>query len=500
MLPSLVMLVGVFFPEGELTLSMAATVFSHPRRLELLLTTLGVIAGTLIVALGLGVPAGFLCFRTAIPGRRWLALAALPAATVPLYVTTTAWITLLGSQFWFTLPTAIAKAVGVSWIQGVAYVPLVMLVSGIAFSIGQADAEELALLETGRFQVFRHVALPQALWGISAAAVTISVLAFTDITVTDTLAVRTYPEETFVQFELHASPWRGTATSLPIIVLLAGAGWLLWYHLRHHERWRTSRPPPLYPLPPAMRLLAMAFLGVLVGIFLVPLGSLAAGVGSWSNFANGVGAVYPELLFNLQVTPAAAVLAATVGFIWANLMVWRPRTRWYLGPMLILLMATPAPVVGMGLIHLFNHAGLPGMIYDSSLIVVLAHLIRSLPLAVIILLPALQAMPREWDEAALLDGAGWLQRLIHITTPACWRSVALAFALACILSLSEVGASVLVVPPGTTTVTVRFLSLIHWGAYSDVASLCLLMLAAVAIPALALTLLLRRWLLARLGE
>src|SRR3546814_18243767 len=45
-------------------------------------------------------------------------------------------------------------------------------------------------------------------------------------------------------------------------------------------------------------------------------------------------------------------------------------------------------------------------------------LFRSFGYNMIIFLAALQTVPRELDEAARIDGAGWLTRLRHVTRPA----------------------------------------------------------------------------------
>ena len=59
--------------------------------------------------------------------------------------------------------------------------------------------------------------------------------------------------------------------------------------------------------------------------------------------------------------------------------------------------------------------------------------------------------------------------------------------MAAVLCVGEIGSSVLVVPPGWDTVTVRFFTLIHYSLYADVAVLALglmgLSLAAGAIVA-----------------
>ena len=75
-LPALVMLLGTLLKNGAPSLEHLRHAFGSPGRLLVLLgNSLAVAGATVGVALGLGAPLGFLCFRTDLPGRRaWVRL------------------------------------------------------------------------------------------------------------------------------------------------------------------------------------------------------------------------------------------------------------------------------------------------------------------------------------------------------------------------------------------------------------------------------------------
>ena len=121
----------------------------------------------------------------------------------------------------------------------------------------------------------------------------------------------------------------------------------------------------------------------------------------------------------------------------------------------------------------------------------MAMLPRTLPFALVIVWAALDAVPRRLDELALTDGAGWTRRLAHVWVPAAWPGLAAAFLVCYAAAVAEVGAAVIVSPPGREVLSVRTLTLAHYGVYANVASLALAMVA-LALPAAALL-----WLAAR---
>ena len=87
--------------ESGLTLVHLREAFAYDHLRALLLHTLGVVLVTGLTAVGVGLPVGFLCFRTLVPGRRLFLLVAATMAAIPLYVSATGWMTLLG-DVWIT--------------------------------------------------------------------------------------------------------------------------------------------------------------------------------------------------------------------------------------------------------------------------------------------------------------------------------------------------------------------------------------------------------------
>ena len=92
------------FWEGGPSLVHLRAGFASPERLQaLLLHSALVSAVTVVVAMGLGLPMGWLCWRSDAPARRGIIAVTVGVAALPVYIVVTAWMAALGSGWWFTL-------------------------------------------------------------------------------------------------------------------------------------------------------------------------------------------------------------------------------------------------------------------------------------------------------------------------------------------------------------------------------------------------------------
>jgi iron(III) transport system permease protein len=106
---------------------------------------------------------------------------------------------------------------------------------------------------------------------------------------------------------------------------------------------------------------------------------------------------------------------------------------------------------------------------------------------------ALRSVPGEVLDAAAVDGAGPWSRLLRIALPMRRPAVGVAWLVALAVALGDLAASILVVPPGVTTLSIRIFGLLHYGVEDQVAGICLALVALFAAVAAAAVHLLRRW-------
>lgn len=472
----------------------------------------------LLAALGMAIaipPGAFLGValeRTSVPGRRFLRAALLLALFVPLPVHAVAWQIVLGS--WLPPlaldPGAIAwrpwnqGLLPAAWVHGMAAVPWVAAI--VAASLRHADSalEDEARMTGGPRAVVRHVLLPRVALAVAASAGFVAVQAATEIAVTDAMMVRTFAEEVYAQFVGYpAGLAAAVAATLPAWIAASLAAVAL-------ARPLANRFLPPESVAPATRMYhASAVKSFLVwtvafAVVALPLAALVwkAGVtaGGWS-FAN-LGAQLKLTLRLSGGTLASGLLAAGLSGLAATALAawfcWRFRER--IGLVVAVAVAVafvPAPLVGLGLKEFIGQLlnaeewvlrtlgvtldfpPLRSALYDqpSPLPGIWSCAIRFFPVAVAILLPALRGIPKELHEAAKLDGASaWG----HVGWPMLRNAAGMSVAAVAALSLGEVGASKLVVPPHRTVYILDLFNQMHYGTESGVAAMSLVQIAATA--------------------
>lgn len=525
---ALVLLMAVVVPAGMPFVEL----LSHPpswqagaetRRLVLLAgNTLRLVAGTLALALPLGITGAVLLYRTDLPLRHGLRFLTVLTLFVPLPLLASAWQAALGTGGW--LPVAVwstpppgdpdlastgsgwkpwAQGLGAAiWVHAVAGLPWVVVLVGQALSWVERELEEDALTVARPWQVLRFVTLRRCQAAIVATGIWIALLAATEITVTDMMQVRTFAEEVYTQFV--GGDREGLARAVLVTVPLVAATWVLvlaaaWHWERNLPPLETHAGSPLlFPLGKARWPCLAGVLAVVILLAGVPLASLIWKAGlagsppTWSAdvaFRHVVrvfqirGALVAE---SLLVAGLAGGIATSLGLVLCWLAVG---TRWFQAGVLSLMAAIwalPGPILGIGLKEAINRVidlvpsdlVATALYYGPSPLPVLwAYLLRFFPYAVAVLWPVVRLLPKELRDAARVDGMRPRQELRLLVLPLTWSACLRAGLAVAVLALGELSASKLVETPGSQTFAHEVFTQMHYGVTNDLAALGLVLLA-----------------------
>lgn len=238
----------------------------------------------------------------------------------------------------------------------------------------------------------------------------------------------------------------------------------------------------------AIALFALTY-GLPVGVI-----ALASFSGQW----NGVLPSQPSVahyLHALRGTSAAqlrtslltAALTSGVALIagaWAALAVRAvgPRCRRLADVFFFLPSALPSVSIGLGLLVAFSQPplrlnGTPGIVFIAHFVIVSAFSYGSVS-------AGLARLPRELEQMAHSLGARPATCLARVTLPLLAPSLGAALSLGFALSMGELGATLLVYPPGWVTLPVGIFALSDRGAIFDAAALAMLLGAATLVVVL----------------
>jgi iron(III) transport system permease protein len=479
------------------------------RPLGLAFQTARLVVATEAIALPLGVALAFVLFRTDVWGRRGMLGIVALAAFVPMPLNATAWLGAFGnagrSQA-MGLGVLLDGWSGAAFIHAMASLPWIVAIVGIGLRAVEPDLEESARLDLPPWRVVLQVTLRRSLGALAAASLAVLVLTAGDMSVTDLLSVRTYAEESYTQYQSGNSP-RAAAVALPPLfafgaLILVGVRSLLKVDpariLSASDRsrdWRLGH----WRLPTGLAVMATFGNVVALPIFSLiwhagrVVDRLRPGEPRWSlsGFEATLARTSAELFGGMLSRPFRAPMVSslilsgvaaclTVALAWS--LAWLARKpgpwRWITAATVALTLAVPGPVAGMALV--VAYLPIP-WVYDSPMRVVLAYMLRTLPYAVLVLWPAVRGLPKEYFEAATLEGYDDFGQARRVAIPLTLGAIAAAWGVTFALALGELPAANISAPPGIMLVSVRIWELLHRGVESHLAGMGLVMLAVVAL-------------------
>jgi len=448
------------------------------RQRGLLLNTALLGIGTAVTATLVGVPLGVALARVSLPFKASTRILLAAPALLPTYIIGLAWLSVSQASWMHGLPAAII-------VLTVVFYPLSMLMTEAALRAIEPRLEEAASLTATPSRVLSRITLPLVFPSILAAALVVFVLAISDFGVPALLRVPVFTTEIFTAFAALYDSARATALAVPLLLLtlsvalvsvrLAGDRFVVTRRglaggeLQSFERWRP------------------AFVGALAAVVLcalalpvVALAREARHISSWMSVIDGSGeAIRNSLLLAAAGATIVCVLALGLGY--ARTLATRA-VGVAADVVLIVMFAVPGTIAGVALIELWNRGGVAGAVYATNGMFLLVYLAKFTPLAALAVAASLRQIPASHQEAAAVSGAGWSRTMTHIVLPQIRPGLLAAWVIVFTLAFGELGASVLVTPPGESTLPIRIYTLIANTPPSQVAALALLQIGVIVCP------------------
>ncbi len=185
-------------------------------------------------------------------------------------------------------------------------------------------------------------------------------------------------------------------------------------------------------------------------------------------------------------TGLVASSAALVMGTWAALALRLQGERWQkrLGWLFFVPSAVPSVSVGLGLLVAFSQR--PVLLNGTVAIVMIAHFVLISAFTFGNVSAGLSRLPPDFEQIASSLGARPAFRLRHVTLPMIAPYLLAAFGLSFAMSMGELGATVMVYPPGWVTSPVTIFSLTDRGAVFSGAALTIVLIATTLLLLLAL--------------
>jgi iron(III) transport system permease protein len=223
---------------------------------------------------------------------------------------------------------------------------------------------------------------------------------------------------------------------------------------------------------------------VALGIPVMVLVREAMGAASFSAILAGSGLAITNSLVLAAIGATAVVsVAVWLGYVRARA---RGRAGQLVDVLFVTAFAVPSTIIGVGLIGLWNRPGILGAGYGTDVMFILGYLARFLPVAALAVAASTRYVPVSHEEAAAVSGAGWLRTMIRIVLPQVRPGLLTAWVITFVLAFGELGVSILVAPPGESTLPIRIYTIIANTPSSHVAALALLQTTVILAPVVVL--------------
>lgn len=388
----------------------------------------------------------------------------------------------------------------VAGIHAVAVIPWVALLVAIGCMRIDRSEEEQATLDGGVARVITHVILPKLRPFLLVAALWTVVPIMTEMVVSNLFQVPTVAEQVYLDVSQGTvRPMTYLASfvvcTLPLLLATAMLTWRLpsWRDVNFRIRHFSATDLPLTN----RRVMGGCVWGIIVLLVFVPIANLIAKAG-WTPYVNDGGetrygwtwqrflatAEESVTLFLPEYGWSAglALLSSAFALVLAGCLfyVTQGGTKRRSGVALLLtaMFAIPGPMVGTLVIWLLNRSTPPvlGWLYDRTLSApLLAQQFRLLPLAWILVWAIMRGISNGVWEQAKLDGLGIWATIRTVVWPQTRSHWFVAWVLLFVLSLGELSCSILVLPPGVTTVSMRLFEMLHFGMRHQDSGICLVL-------------------------
>lgn len=465
-----------------------ASVVLRARTLELLIRTAGLAVAVTAAAIVIAVPLAWFTTRSDLPWRRFWGVATALPLVIPSYVGGFAFVAALGPRGMLQSalsPLGVDRLPEIYGFPGAWLVltlftyPYVLLTTRASILGLDSSLEEAALtLGKTRWEIFWRVLVPQLRPAVAAGALLVALYTLHDFGAVSLLRFDSFTRAIYVSYR---GSFDRTAAAILSLILITLSLLIVAaesrsrrradYHRIHSGGGRRTLTIPLG----GWRWAVFAGCTFLV---LISLGIPVVVIGYWLfRGTTGANAIEPTLTaaFNtLRAAAAGTILCLLAAWPVAALSVRHPgRTSRFIETSSFVGYALPGLVVALSLV--FLTARWVPFLYQGLGLLALAYGVLFLPQAVGAMRASLLQVSPQLEEAARTLGAGRAGTFFKVVLPLVRPGVLAGSALVFLTAMKELPATLLLSPPGFSTLATRV-----WGATTDA------FFARAAAPALVL--------------
>lgn len=428
------------------------SLLSRSSVLTLLWNTVRLAVAVTALTAVIGTGAAWLTERCELPGRRAISVALILPLVIPDFVV--AWT-------WSSVFPAVHGYLGAVLVMTLGLYPLVYLPMAAAFRLADPGQEEAGRsLGLSRRAVFVRISLRQARGTLLGGCLLVCLALLAEYGAFENLGYQTFTTAIFTRLQVGFDPAGACALALVLvalsIVVLVGEAMFREKGLLHQAGGEVGRPPRRLRLGRG-RLPALLFTLAVVGFALAfPL----VVIGFW--LAESQPSTLPATVsvasaagYSALYSGAGAFIATVLAFPLCLLAARHPnRMTAALERSAFVVQALPGLVIALSFIYV-SARYLPQLL-QSPLELVVAYSMMFFPLAIVAVRASVARAPARLEEIGRSLGSGPLAVRLRITLPLVAPGLAAAFCLVFLSGVTELTATLLLVPNNVETLATQF--------------------------------------------
>ncbi len=461
-------------------------VLGRPLTVELLRNTIELTVFVAVATGVIGTAAAWCVVRTTLPAPRvWGALIVLPIS-IPDFIVGYSWHSISPSFIGL-------HAAGI--VMTLDLYPLVYLPVAAALRRTDPSLEDSAhALGVGAWGTFWRVVFPQIRPALIGGMLVVSLAMLAEFGAFEILDFRTFTTEIFTELRIDTP-----AASALALVLVALGVVILMAEVPGSGRRRLARTGAQSPRPPERHRLGWAAVPVLLGLaslVVAALGVPLGTIGYWLTHSHTttlpatttlLGATLATARYAALAAALATLLAIPVALLAAQR---RGRLARLIESSTLLIQSVPGVVIALSLV--FFAIRYAFSFYQTSTLLVLAYALLFFPLALVCVRASAMQAPPQLAETARGLGCSPVAALFRVTVPLIAPGIAAAFSLVFLSSVTELTATLVLVPTGVQTLATEFWAYQTNTAYGAAAPYAATILLLSAVPNLLLAALFAR--------
>jgi len=431
----------------------------------------------------IGTGAAWATERTNLPGRRaWAVLIVLPVA-IPDFVIASGWVSVAPS---------LHGLAGAALVLTLGLYPLVYLPVAASFRSADPAQEEVSRsLGMGPVQTFWRVSLRHARLALFGGCLLVALYLLAEYGAFAILRYQTFTTEIFTEFQHGFTP---TAAALSLVLVTLGLVVLAGEAVASRVGLQ-GRPQPRARTVTRTRLgrataPVVAGMATLVGLGVgVPVGAICYWLASSQRTSLPAASSLADAALHTAVYSSSAAALATLMALPVAILAVRHRGRvaFVLERTSLLVQALPGLVIALALVYFSVRYA--RFTYQSAALLVAAYAVMFFPLALVALRASVARVPPGLQEVARSLGRRPVSVLWRVTLPLVLPGLLAAFCLVFLTAVTELTATLVLVPTGVQTLATQFWAYSSDLAYAAAAPFAAAMLGVAVVP----TYLLGRW-------